>query len=136
MNPIANDWASTNAAQNITISDADQFANQLAVGVAIQFGGRFVKTKAGEVITEAELKQNGYLALHAVNLWGSFAGVAPVAINIAELRSRIRSAALADNPVGELENVLRQALPQIDPQVTILRAPVIQAAVRKMLSEI
>jgi hypothetical protein len=134
MNPAANDWASPSVAQNITISEADRFANQLAAAVAVQFGDRFVKTTAGEIVPEVELKQNGGQSV-PVNLWGSFAGVAPVPMNIAELRSRIRSAALAENPVGELESILHQALPQVDPQVTILRAPAIQSAVRTLLAQ-
>ncbi len=136
MNPTANDWASPNVALNITISEADQFANQLAAGVSVQFGDRFVKTSAGEIISEAELRKNSFIAPLPVNLWGALAGEAPVTVNIADLRSKIRSAAQSDNPVGELEKILHQALPQSDPQVTILRAPAIQSAVRSMLSQI
>ena len=136
MNPTANDWASPNTAENMTLSEADQFANRLAAAVAVQFGSRFVKTTGGEVIAEAELRANSFIAPCPVNLWGAFAGVAPVAMNLAELRARVRSAAEADNPVGELESILHSALPQCDQQAAILRAPAIQAAVRSALQQI
>ncbi|MGD0295744.1 MAG: hypothetical protein ABSE86_01430 [Bryobacteraceae bacterium] len=44
MDPTANDWASSDPTQNITLADADQFKNQLAGALVVQFADRFVKT--------------------------------------------------------------------------------------------
>jgi hypothetical protein len=54
-------------------------------------------------------------------------------VNVAELRASLRSAALGDNPVGDLENALRQALPKTDIQSILLRVPAIQSAVRSAI---
>jgi hypothetical protein len=136
MNPIANDWASSDPTQNLTLAEADQFQNGLAAALAVQFGDRFVKTTNGETVSETELRRNNPLPAAAVNLWGTLAGVAPEPLNLAEMRASIRSAATGNNPVGDLENLLRQGLPKSDIQSIVLRAPAIQAAVRNAIAGI
>jgi len=136
MNPTTNDWASADPTQNITLGDADQFRNGLASALAIQFADTFVKTSSGDTISETEMRRNNPVPGAAMNLWGTLADASPSAVNIAEMRTAIRSAAQRDNPVGDLENILRQALPRTDVQDTILRAPAIQAAVRSAISSI
>ena len=74
MNPVANDWASSDPTQNITLADADQFKNQLASAIAIQFADRFAKTASGEIISETELRRSS-LPAAPVNLWGTLVGV-------------------------------------------------------------
>src|SRR6202011_4247632 len=91
-NPAANDWASSDPTQNITLAEADQFKNQLSAALAVQFADRFVKTGGGEVITETELRRNPFPAA-PVNLWGTLAGVGAVPVNMAQMRAAIRSAA-------------------------------------------
>ena len=135
MNPAANDWTAPNAAQNISLTEADQFRDRLAGALAMAFGDRFVKTPTGGVVTESDLRQNASLA-QPVNLWGTLADAAPAEVNVAELRAAIRAAALGDNPVGDLENALRQALPKTDVQSIILRVTAIQSAVRSAIAAI
>ena len=72
MNPT-NDWASSDATQNITLADADQFKNQLAAALVVQFADRFAKTASGEIISETELRRNP-LPAAPVNLWGTLGG--------------------------------------------------------------
>ena len=135
MNPAANDWTAPNGAQNISLAEADQFRDRLAAALALEFGGRFVKTTSGGVVTESDLRQNASPA-QPVNLWGTLADVAPAEVNVAELRASVRAAATGDNPVGDLENALRQALPKSDIQAMILRVPSIQSAVRSAIAPI
>jgi hypothetical protein len=71
-----------------------------------------------------------------VNLWGTLADASPAEVNIAELRASLRAAALNDNPVGELENALKKALPKTDVQSIILRVPALQSAVRSAIASI
>lgn len=136
MNPTTNDWASSDPTQNITLAEADQFKNQLAGALVIQFGDTFVKTTGGESITEAEFRRNNPLPSAPLNLWGTLAGVSSAPVNLAEMRSAIRAAAQGNNPVGDLENILHQALPQSDIQEMLLRAPSLQSAVRNAISQI
>jgi len=136
MNPTMNDWASADPTQNITLADADQFRNGLAQALAIQFADLYVKTSSGDTVSESELRRNNPVPGAALNLWGTLADVSPAAVNIAEMRSAIRSAAQRDNPVGDLEDILRQALPRTDVQDVILRVPSIQAAVRSALASV
>ena len=136
MNPTMNDWASADPTQNITLADADQFRNGLAQALAIQFADLYVKTSSGDTVSESELRRNNPVPGAALNLWGTLADVSPSAVNIAEMRSAIRSAAQRDNPVGDLEDILRQALPRTDVQDVILRVPSIQAAVRSALASV
>lgn len=135
MNPAGNDWTAPNAAQNISLAEADQFRDRLAGALAVAFGDRFVKTTSGAVVTESDLRQNASPA-QPVNLWGTLADAAPAEVNVAELRASLRAAASGDNPVGDLENALKQALPKSDIQALILRAPAIQSAVRSAIAPI
>jgi hypothetical protein len=135
MNPVANDWTAPNAAQNISLTEADQFRDRLATALALEFGGRFVRTTNGGVVTESDLRQNASPA-QPVNLWGTLADAAPAEVNVAELRASVRAAAMGDNPVGDLENALRQALPKSDIQAMLLRVPAIQSAVRSSIAPI
>jgi hypothetical protein len=135
MNPAANDYSAPNAAQNISLAEADQFRDRLAGALAVEFGNRFVKTTTGAVVSESDLRQNASPA-QPVNLWGTLADAAPAEVNIAELRACVRAAALGDNPVGDLENALKQALPKSDVQSILLRVPAIQSAVRSAIAPI
>jgi hypothetical protein len=135
MNPAANDYSASNAAQNISLTDADQFRDRLAGALALEFANRYVKTTTGGVVAESDLRQNASAA-QPVNLWGTLADASPAEVNVAELRASLRSAALGDNPVGDLENALKQALPKTDIQSILLRVPAIQSAVRSAISPI
>lgn len=135
MNPAANDWASSDPTQNITLAEADQFKNQLSAALAVQFADRFVKTGGGEVVTETELRRNPFPAA-PVNLWGTLAGVGAVPVNMAQMRAAIRSAARSNNPAGELENILHHALPKSDVSMMILRFPAVAVAIGTAISQI
>jgi hypothetical protein len=135
MNPTANDYSSPDPAQNISLTEADQFRDRLAGALALEFGNRYVKTTNGVIVTESEVRQNGSPA-QPVNLFGTLADLTAVEINVAEWHSSIRAAALGENPVGDLENALKQALPQSDVQSILLRATSIQAAVRSLIAAI
>ena len=135
MNPAANDYTASTTAQNISLTEADQFRDRLAGALALAFGNRYAKTTTGDIVFESDLRQNAGPA-QPVNLWGTLADAEPAEVNIAELRALVRAAALGDNPVGDLENALRQALPKSDVQSIILRVPAIQSAVRNAIAEI
>jgi hypothetical protein len=132
MNPAANDYSASNAAQNISLTEADQFRDRLAGALTLEFANRYVKTPTGGVVSESDLRQNASPA-QPVNLWGTLGDASPAEVNVAELRASLRSAALGDNPVGDLENALRQALPKTDIQSILLRVPAIQSAVRSAI---
>ena len=135
MNPTGNDYTAPNEAQNISLAEADQFRDRLAGALAVEFGDRYVKMPDGVIVTELDLRQNASPA-QPVNLWGMLSDAAPAEVNVAELRAALRAAALGDNPVGDLENALKQALPKTDIQSIILRVPAIQAAVRSAIAPI
>lgn len=135
MNPAANDYSASDASQNISLTEADQFRDRLAGALALSFGDRYVKTATGAVVTESDVRQNAGPA-QPVNLWALLADASPAEINVAELRALLRAAALGDNPVGDLENALKQAIPKTDVQATILRVPAIQSAVRTAIAGI
>ncbi len=135
MNPVANDWASSDPTQNITLADADQFKNQLASAIAVQFADRFVKTASGEIVSEAELRRNP-LPAAPVNLWGTLAGVGSAQLNVAQLRSSVRAAAQSNNPSGGLQTILQQAFPKTDPSSIIMRLPGVIVAIGTALAQI
>ena len=108
MNPAANDFAAPIAAQNISLADADQFRDRLAGALTLEFGSRFVTTTTGGIVTESDVRQSRSTA-QPVNVWGTLADPAPAEINVAQLRASIRAAASGDDPVGDIENVLKQA---------------------------
>jgi hypothetical protein len=135
MNPTANDYSSPDPAQNISLTEADQFRDRLAGALALEFGNRYVKTTTGVIVSESDVRQNASPA-QPVNLFGTLADLTAVEINVAEWRSSIRAAALGENPVGDLENALKQALPQSDVQSILLRATSIQAAVRSAIAAV
>ena len=134
MNPRT-DWASSDPTQNITLAEADQFKNQLASSLSVQFADRFVKTSTGEVISETELRRNP-LPAAAINLWGTLAGTGAAQVNIAQMRSAIRAAGKGHNPAGDLENILHQALPKSDVASMMLRIPAVGAALGAVISQI
>jgi hypothetical protein len=135
MNPAVNDWASSDPSQNITMVEADQFKNQLASALAVQFAERFVKTVGGEVINETELRRNP-LPAAPVNMWGTLEGVGAAPLNMAQMRAAMRSAARSNNPAGELQNILHQALPKSDISTIILRLPAVAAAIGTAIAQI
>jgi hypothetical protein len=132
MNPTANDYSSPDPAQNISLTEADQFRDRLAGALALEFGNRYVKTTAGAIVNESDVRQNAGSA-QPVNLFGTLADPAAAEMNVAQWRASVRAAALGQNPVGDLENALKQALPQSDVQSILLRATSIQSAVRSTI---
>ena len=136
MNPTNDDWASADPTQNITLGDADQFRNALAAALTIQFSQMYVKTSSGDTISESDLRGNNPVPAAAINLWGTLADPSPAPVNIAELRSAIRMAAQRGNPVGDLEDILRQSLPRTDVGALILRVPAIQTALGTAIAAI
>ena len=130
-----NDWASSDPTQNITLAAADQFKNQLAAALTIQFGERFITTSSGETITEPEFK-NCPSPAAPVNLWGKLAGVGAVPINVAQMHSAILSAGRNNNPAGDLANLLHQAFPSADIGTMMLRIPAVATALGIQLSQI
>jgi hypothetical protein len=135
MNPTANDWASSDATQNITLAAADQFKNQLAAALVVQFADRFAKTASGEIISETQLRSNPFPAA-PVNLWGTLAGVGAAPVNIAQMRTAIRAAAQSGNPAGDLQNILHQALPKSDVSIVLLRVPAVALALGTAIAQI
>jgi hypothetical protein len=135
MNSAANDWASSDPTQNITLAEADQFKNQLGAALAVQFADRFVKTAGGEIIHETELRRNPFPAA-PVNLWGTLGGVGATPVNMAQMRAAIRSAARGNNPAGELQNILQHALPTSDVSTMMLRFPAVAVAIGTAISQI
>jgi hypothetical protein len=130
-----NDWASSDPTQNITLADADQFKNQLAAALVVQFADRFAKTTSGEIISETELRRNP-LPAAPVNLWGTLAGVGAAPLNIAQMRTAVRSAAQSNNPAGDLQNILHQALPKTDVSTMLLRVPAVAVALGTAIAQI
>jgi hypothetical protein len=135
MNPAANDWASSDPTQNITLADANQFKNQLAAALAVQFADTYVKTASGEIVNETELRRNPFPAA-PVNLWGRLAGVGAAAVNVAQMRTAVRSAAQSNNPAGEIETIFQQALPKSDVPNMILRVPAVMIAIGTAIAQI
>lgn len=136
MNPSANDWASSDPTQNISLAEADQFKNELASALAVQFVERFVKAAGGDTISEAELRRSNPVPSAPVNLWGILEGIAGIPVNVAQMRSAIRAAARSSNPVGELEVFFRQALPKSDFPAMLLRLPAVAAALALAIARI
>ena len=131
-----NDWASSDPTQNITLAAADQFKNQLAAALTIQFGERFIKTANGETITEAEFKKSVSPAA-PVNLWGTLVGgTGAVPINVAQMHAAIVSAGRNSNPAGDLANILHQAFPAADVANVMLRIPAVATAIGIQLGQI
>jgi hypothetical protein len=134
MNPT-NDWASSDPTQNITLADADQFKNQLAAALVVQFADRFAKTTSGEIINETDLRRNP-LPAAPVNLWGTLAGIGAAPVNIAQMRTAVRAAAQSGNPAGDLQNILHQALPKSDVPTMLLRVPAVAVALGTAIAQI
>ncbi len=135
MNPTANDWASSDPTQNITLGEADQFKNQVAAALAVQFAETFVKTASGEIVNETELRHSP-LPAAPVNLWATLAGTGATPVNVAQMRASIRSAARSGNPAGDLQTILHHALPKSDVSIVILRFPAVAAAITAAISQI
>jgi hypothetical protein len=135
MNPAGNDYSASNATLNISLTEADQFSDRLAGALALEFGNRYVKTTTGAVVTEADVRLSASL-VQPVNLWATLADPAAAEFNVAEWRALVRAAASGDNPVGDLENALKQVLPRSDVQSILLRPVPIQSAVRSAIAPI
>src|ERR1019366_5037081 len=105
MSQSANDWASPDPSKNMSLAEADQLSNQLAGGLCVQFGNRYVKTTNGNVISESELRANNYMSPLAVNLYGNLAAANVQEFNIAQFRGSLRNAAVADDPTGTLVGI-------------------------------
>ena len=84
MNPTANDYSSPDPAQNISLTEADQFRDRLAGALALEFGNRYVKTTTGVIVSESDVRQNASPA-QPVNLFGTLADLTAVEINVAAM---------------------------------------------------
>jgi hypothetical protein len=136
MKQTANNWASPDSSKNITLAEADQFRNQLAAALAIQFADRFVRTTTDEIISEAELRANQFISPLPVNLWGHLAGPVRAGFNVAALRASFRDAAQGDNPFGDFETIVQNALPGLDLAGFLSRIPVLQQALKTAMSQV
>jgi hypothetical protein len=122
----ANDWASPDPTQNITLADADTFGNALAGGLQVQFADIYIRTTENQIISEAELRSNTFILPLPVNLYTHLVAADSVEINVAQFRASLRAAALANDPTGTLCELLSQAMPQTDVPDQFTRIPAIQ----------
>jgi hypothetical protein len=134
MSQSANDWASPDPTQNMSLADADKLRYAMAGALGVQFGDRYVKTTQGSIISEAELRSNQFISPLPVNLWARLAIPGSLEFNIATFRTNLRQAALADDPIGTLVGILQVLLPfdtQIDSMFT--RMPAVQQLIANAL---
>ena len=129
----ANDWASPDPTQNITLADANTFSNALAGGLQVQFGDRYIRTTQNQIVTEAELRANTFILPLPVNLLAHLAAPESQEINIAAFRASLRAAASADDPTGTLCQLLSQAMPETDVPDLFTRIPAIQLVILSAL---
>ena len=136
MSQSAHDWASPDPNKNMTIDESDQLRNQLAAGLGLQFGDRYIRTQYGQVISESELRHNQFLSPLPVNLFGHLVP-ASQEFNIAEFRSSLRTAASSDDPTGYLTGILQQTFPQMYNVTTMFtRIPAVQEVIHSALKKI
>jgi hypothetical protein len=126
MNPSANDWASPDPTQNITLAEADTFRDALAAGLQVQFASRYILTTQNQIISEAELRANPFILPLPVNLYGYLLGSGGQPVDIAQFRASLRQAAVAEDPTGTLCQLLAQALPDTDVPDQFTRIPAVQ----------
>ena len=136
MSQSAHDWASPDPQKNMTLAEADQLRNELAAGLGLQFGDRFIRTQYGQIIGEAELRANQYLSPLPVNLFGHLVPGGQE-FNIAEFRTSLRAAALSDDPTGFLTGILLQTFPHMT-NVTAMftRIPAVQDVILSALKKV
>jgi hypothetical protein len=126
MSQSANDWASPDPSQNITLADANTFRDALAASLQIQFAARYIRTTQNQIISEAELRGNSFILPLPVNLYSHLVGQNTQEINIAQFRASLRDAAMADDPTGTLCGILSQVMPQTNVPDQFTRIPAIQ----------
>ena len=71
-----------------------------------------------------------------MNLWGTLAGVGAVQVNVAQMWAAVRAAAQGNNPSGDLQTILQQALPKSDVKEMILRVPSVMVAIATAITQI
>jgi hypothetical protein len=128
----AADWASTNESKNMTLAEADHFRDQLAQTLILQFGNRYVKTSANEMISESELRHNTFISPLPVNLFGTIAN-STADVNIAEFRTALRNAAASDDPTYEFLKLLQSILPGSVTGSYLSRLPAVQQVIQDAL---
>src|SRR5258708_38585390 len=105
MNPTANDWASSDPTENITLAEAEQFKNQVAAALAVQFAETFVKTASGEIVNETELRHSPFPAAPG-NLWATLSGTGATPVKGGPTPAAPRSAPRGRKPTRELPHSL------------------------------
>ncbi len=134
MSQSARDWASTDPSKNMTLAEVDHLNNELAAGLCIQLGDRYVRTQYNNIIGEPELRGNNYISPLPVNFFGRLAIPGCEEFNIAQFRSSIRDAAASDDPTGTLVTVLQRLLPQNNAIASMFtRIPAVQAVIASAL---
>jgi hypothetical protein len=123
----ANDWASPDPTQNITLADATTFGNALAGGLQVQFADMYIRTTQNQIVSEAELRANEFILPLPVNLYTHLFGQNTQEINIAQFRASLQAAAQANDPTGTLCELLAAAMPYTDVPDQFTRIPAIQA---------
>jgi hypothetical protein len=132
----ANDWASPDPNKNMSLAEADSFANRLTSALMLQMVGRFVKTTGGNTISEHELRHNQFLSPLPVNLYTQLASAGDAEFNIAGLRSALHDIAQSDDPVAGYIAFLRSTFPTRDPFAIVAAMPLVAEAVAGALAAI
>ena len=137
MSQSARDWASTDPSKNMTLAEVDQLNKELAAGLCIQFGDRYVRTQYNNIIGEPELRGNNYISPLPVNLYGRLAIAGCEEFNIAQFRDSIRDAARSEDPTGTLVTILQRLLPQHNSIASMFtRIPAVQAVIASALKTV
>lgn len=137
MSQSAYDWAAVDPSKNMTLAEFDRFNNELSSALGIQFGSRYVRTQINLIISEAELRGNQFISPLPVNLCGTLTIPNCQEFNIATFRLSLRKAAQADDPTGELANLLQQLSPQYTGIANLFtRMPAVQAVIASAMKRI
>ena len=128
-------WASPDPSRNITLADADQFADELA-HLGFRFYQRFVRTTTGDILLEMDVRNNPFLSRQPLNLHGHLSGPGAKEINIADFRRRLRAAARSENPTLQLQRELATALADASIPSLLLQLPGVQQTIESCLGRI
>jgi hypothetical protein len=129
----ANDWASPDPTQNMTLANAETFNYALAAAFEFGFGDMYVRTTENQIIPAAELRANSFIAPLPVNLCGLLAAAGAQEVNIAQFLASLQAAAVAGDPTGTLCQLLSQAMPGTDVPSQLTRIPAIQQVILSAL---
>jgi hypothetical protein len=122
----ANDWASPDPTQNMTLAAAITFCDALAGSLQVQFASRYILTTENQIIPEAELRANPFILPLPVNLYGYLVAQDSQPLNIAQFQASLQQAALAEDPTGTLCQILGAAMPETDVPDQFTRIPAVQ----------